>query len=159
MFFFFRKIISRHNIDIVFSHLEIPGLISATNSYFYKYKNYYFRHNMDAMSLDSNLKGKIANRLVNYLSENIICVSDPVKNYLITIENVNTKKIKVIEYGYDFNKYFDYQYNNKVSEIRKKYNSEILLISVGRLVPLKRHLLQLKLLHKLNDIFKNKFKL
>ena len=57
MFFFFRKIISRHNIDIVFSHLEIPGLISATNSYFYKYKNYYFRHNMDAMSLDSNFKG------------------------------------------------------------------------------------------------------
>ena len=48
MFFFFRKnVISIHNIEIVFSHLEIPGLISITNSYFYKYKNYYFRHNKD----------------------------------------------------------------------------------------------------------------
>lgn len=159
MFVLFSKIISRHNIDIVFSHLEIPGLISSISSYFYRFKNYYFRHNMDAMSLDSNIKGRFANRIVNFLSKNIICVSDPVKNYLITNEKVNSKKINVIEYGYDFDKYFDYQFHNKVSDIRKKYNSEILLISVGRLVPLKRHLVLLQLMYKLNNSFKNKFKL
>ena len=79
---------------------------------------------MDTMSLDSNFKGKFANRLVNYLSKNIICVSDPVKNYLITNEKVNSK-INVIEYGYDFYKYFDYQFNNKVSDIREKYSPNI----------------------------------
>ena len=159
MLFFFRKLFLKHKIELVFSHLEIPGLISGIFSFFYKFKNFYFRHNMDAMSLDSNLKGKVINRLVNYISSNIVCVSEAVENYLIKIEKVNPKKIKLIRYGYNFEKYFDYQYENKIKEIKNEYSADILLISVGRLVPLKRHYISLQLIKKLNLNSPLKYKL
>ena len=91
----------------MFSHLEIPGLISGIYSFFFKFNNYYFRHNIESHLIDGNAKSKIVNNIVNKISKKIICVSERVKKHLINNEKVNKEKLICINYGYNFDFYFN----------------------------------------------------
>lgn len=153
LFYKFPKIILKHRAKYVFAHLEVAGLVSSFYEKFLNFKSFYFRHSADANLIEGNYRSKIINKLVNFISNDIICVSSAVKNHLIKIERVNPKKITQIDYGYNFNLHYKYK------SYKKKYkfsNSKTInLITIGRLVDLKRHILIFKLMNKLKNSNKN----
>ena len=144
---------------VVFSHLEVPGLISVTVNFFLPFKNYYFRHNADAHIFDGNYKARIANYIVNYLSKKIICVTQAVYNYVKNIEKISSKKLFQIDYCYNFTNFIDniIKHKEEILNLRESYDCDFLFLSVGRLVPLKRHRLAIELIKKLNHINSKKY--
>lgn len=153
----FPIIVISKKADFVFAHLEIAGLISSFYENILNYKSFYFRHNTDAHLIDGNYKSKLINKLVNFLAKKIICVSSAVKYHLIHQEKVDSKKLYQINYGYDFKLYHDFKSYSKNKKNKLNRNS-INLITIGRLVDLKRQILIFKLMLKLNKS-KNKFNL
>ncbi|MBD3660936.1 MAG: glycosyltransferase family 4 protein, partial [Arenibacter algicola] len=80
-------------------------------------------------------------RLINYLSTVIVAISNNVKSILIEKENVNYKKIKVIEHGFDL-KAFSNVSVDRVKNIYHKYNiptKDIIIGSIARYISLKGH--------------------
>ena len=159
IFIYFGYFIKKNKIEIVFSHLEIPGLISGIYSFFFKFNNYYFRHNTDAHLIDGNIKSKIINKIVNNISKKIICVSERVEKHLIDNEKIKKDKLICINYGYNFEYYLAGLSANTAKQIRSKYNSENLIICVGRFVQSKRHNLLINLIDILNKKYQSKYML
>ena len=145
-FLFFRK----YKPDIVFSHLETCGLIAGILNIFCNFKNFYFRHNADSHLIDGNYKAKIVNFIVNTISKKIVCVSKSVFEYLLKIEKVPISKLIQIDYCYDFNNFKSTIDLNEIQTLKDKYKSDFLFLTVGRLVPLKRHNLIIDLIYKLS---------
>jgi glycosyltransferase involved in cell wall biosynthesis len=158
IFYKFQKIIIKEKANFVFAHLEIAGLISSICEKIINFKSFYFRHNTDAHLVDGNLKSRVINTSVNFLAKKIICVSSAVKEYLINKEKIDPKKIYQINYGYNFYLYYKFK-SYKKKKINTYLNSKtIKLITIGRLVNLKRHILVFKLMHKLKN-YKKKYTL
>ena len=65
--------------------------------------------------------------------ENIICVSDAVKEKCLEI-GIDKKKLIVISNGLDLNVFRNYEESVKVDELTEKYSGKYRIISVGRLV-------------------------
>ena len=84
--------------------------------------------------------------MINFLSKNIY-VSSAVKDQMIRKEKVNPKKIIQINYSYNFKLFNQFKFTEKKTIFNKK---KINLITIGRLVDLKRHILIFKLMLKLN---------
>jgi len=129
---------SRHNIDVIFSHQQLCMLPLIFARPLLKTKNYYFRHNTDEDYHSNSLKAGILNRGINFFTRNFIAPSDVVYDYLVNSEKVNPNKIRRINYGYNFNQY-DKPNLRVAKEIRKQYQCDLLLVSIARLVPAKRH--------------------
>jgi glycosyltransferase involved in cell wall biosynthesis len=63
-----------------------------------------------------------------------------VYDFLNKTEKVNSKKLIKINYGYNFRQY-EPANEEKVSEIRNKFNCTLLVVSIARLTAPKRHIL------------------
>jgi glycosyltransferase involved in cell wall biosynthesis len=127
----------KNKIDVIFSHLQGNAVVSGLAKYFIKARCYYFRHNSDYIELTPSRKNKFLNRWANKLSPYIVAISGKVKEQLIK-EGVPEKKIIRINYCYNFS---HYRKNTTHSgpAIREKYKASLLLLTVARLDPLKRH--------------------
>lgn len=149
------KFIKEHKIDIVFAHMQALGLIAGISKRFCTFKLYYFRHNTNAHLLDGNLNARVINQLTNRIVPKIIAVSRSVRDYLVQTEKVKAGKIIQVNLGFNFEHYEQYHNRERSVEIRKEYNAALLLICIGRFVPLKRHILMFETVKRLKDLGKD----
>jgi glycosyltransferase involved in cell wall biosynthesis len=131
-------IIKKYRIDIIIAHQQKPALIAGLLKKFVPFKLIYVRHNSDEDYVAFPLKAKWLNSIVNSLTPIKIAPSDIVQRFWIDKEKVNSNQIHRINYGYNFQQYEDVNYK-AVELIKKEYNAQLLLISIARLVPVKRH--------------------
>lgn len=138
----------KHNIDIVYSHLQQANIISVFAQYFCKPKFYICRHHSNVDGEDKNFFQSLFDKIINRLAKLIIVPSNMVYKQVNLVEKVNSKKIKLIYYGYDFSKY-PLPNKNEVEKIRTQYQCKFLLVKVARLVPGKRYSILFDVLKKL----------
>lgn len=128
----------QHHIDVIISILQSNAVAAGMAKYLCKARFIYMRHNADYVSLRSSKKDKFINWLANTLSPGIIAISNNVKAELLK-EGVNEKKIIRINLCYNFDHYeAERKYNTET--VRQQFNTELLIICVARLDPLKQHI-------------------
>ncbi len=132
------KFCKKNKIDIVYSHLQQANIISVFAQYFCKPKFYICRHHSDVSGKESNFNQSLFDKVINRLAKLIIVPSKAVFHQVNINENVNSKKLKLIYYGYDFSKYPSPD-NIEVQKIKSQYNCKLLLVKIARLVPGKRY--------------------
>ncbi len=141
--------IRKNKIDVVIAHLQTAGLIASMARWFTKFKLFYVRHNTNEHLIQGNKNAVIVNRLTNRIAPVIIAPSEKVYQYLTKVEKLNPNKIIRINYGYNFSQYLETDRTGNAAAIRKDYPAEMLIISVARLIPAKRHLLMFEVIHQL----------
>jgi glycosyltransferase involved in cell wall biosynthesis len=146
---FLIRFIKKNKIEFVFAHLQGAGLAAGIARYFTKFKLVYVRHNTDEHKLPVNRKAAMVNKLANRLAPKIIAISGIVERYLINVEKINPAKLLRINLGYNFNEYLKTDRTGNAPDIRREYPARMLLISVARLIPVKRHLLMFEVVKEL----------
>ncbi|MFT4095347.1 MAG: glycosyltransferase [Niabella sp.] len=141
--------ITRHKIDMVFSHLEPANFLSVLVQPFVKAKIILVRHHADLFYLN-NWHRSFSYRFTYNNAKQVIAVSNYTKEVMVKKEGFNADKISVIPLSFNFN-LFDEPSPERVKNIRSRINAELLLVSVGRLVPNKRLHLSIEVLKKLRD--------
>lgn len=144
------KFCRRNKISIVYSHYQESNFISAFAQFFTKAKFVLTRHHSDCATLDSNLKEKIGDYFINNLAKIYITPSKLVYNQVVNIEKTNSKKVHLINYGYNFHN-FQTPDEQKVVQIREDYQCEFLMLMAARFIPEKRHAIYLNTIKKLVD--------
>jgi glycosyltransferase involved in cell wall biosynthesis len=132
------KFCNEHQIDIVYSHFQEANLISVLAQFFCKSKFVITRHHTDCAFLDNNWKERWSDRIINSLSKIYVATSPMVWRQIVDVERTNPKKVRLINYGYNFQA-FQTVNPQRVEQIKKKYSSEILLVKAARFIPEKRH--------------------
>jgi glycosyltransferase involved in cell wall biosynthesis len=133
-----RTAIKKYNIDVVFAHQQKPALIAGLLKRFVPFQLFYIRHNSDEDYLAFPYKAKWLNKIVNWLTTVKIAPSGIVQKFWIENEKVDAALIHRINYGYNFDQYEKPQLN-AAEIIRKQFDAKLLIISIARLVPAKRH--------------------
>lgn len=139
-----------HKIDLVYSHLQQASIIAVFAQFFVKAKFYICRHHADRSGLAYNFNQTLFDKIINRLAKLMIVPSQKVYDQVTIAEHVSPKKVKLINYGYDFSKYTKPDALH-VKEIREQYNAPLLLVKIARLVPGKRYDI---LFDVLNDLIK-----
>jgi glycosyltransferase involved in cell wall biosynthesis len=146
---FLIRFIKKHQIEFVFAHLQGAGLAAGIARYFTGFKLAYVRHNTDEHKLALNRNAILVNKLANMLAPKIIAISGIVERYLINVEKINPKKLVRINLGYNFTEYLKTDRIGNAEEIRREFPARMLIISVARLIPVKRHLLMFEVIKEL----------
>lgn len=146
-FIYLIRFCKKNKIEFVFSHLQQANIISVFAQFFCKSKFYICRHHSSTDGADYNFYQTLFDKIINKLAKIIIVPSKAVYNQVCNVEKVKQNKVKLINYGYDFEKYPKPNFFT-VNEIRKKYVTKLLLVKVARLVPGKRYII-------LFDVIKN----
>jgi glycosyltransferase involved in cell wall biosynthesis len=134
---------------VVFAHLQSAGVIAGVARKLTSFRFFYVRHNTDEHRLQNNKKGIVLNWLANKLSARIIAPSEKVYRYIIEEEKVERSKVVRINYGYDFLQYLETDRSGIAESIRKQFPCRLLVISVARFLPVKRHLLMFEVIRRL----------
>ena len=147
-FFFLIRFCRQHNIDYIYSHLQAANFIAVLAQYFLKAKLLVCRHHSDYIRLGSSKTARFFDKVIGKCAKNIVAVSDRVKHEMQKHEGVNPKKIIRINNAYDFSLFPPV---NKIAkkQIIKNYNltgKDIVLLNVGRMIPIKRQALLLELI-------------
>lgn len=142
--------IKKHNIGIIYSHLQQANIISVFAQFFTKAKFIICRHHSDAAFVDYNRNEQIFDKIINLLGKNFIVPSKKVYHQMVQIEKVNPnkKKIRLIPYGYHFNTY-DKPNPEIVNKIKAANKCDLLILKVARFVKEKRHFLLINALDNL----------
>lgn len=138
----------KNNIDIVYSHLHPASIVSVFAQFFCKSRFYICRHHSNVNGMDKNFNQTLFDAIINRLAKVIIVPSIRVYEQVTIVEKVKSKKVKLINYGYDFSKY-DEPDVKEVENIRTKYSAKLLLVCVARLVPGKRFEILFKVVNEL----------
>lgn len=134
-----KKIIKEYAIDFTIVHQQVPALTFGILNILKKNRFAYVRHNSDEDYQNFPIKATLLNTLTNFLTPVKIAPSVLVKNFWSTKESVQKDTITVINYGYNFNQYEQANWDN-VKKIKEQYPAQVLILSMARLVPQKRHL-------------------
>jgi glycosyltransferase involved in cell wall biosynthesis len=137
-----------NKIDIVYSHLQQANIISVFAQYFCKSIFYICRHHSSVSGSDKNFNQSLFDKLINHFSKLIIVPSKMVYKQVNEVEGVSYNKIKLINYGYDFNKY-PLPNIIEVEKIKNDFKSKLLLVKIARLVPGKRFDILFSVINKL----------
>ena len=140
------------NIAVIFSHLMPNNIIAVIAQFFIKSKVVAFRHHFDT-AIDNTRKIKwdneyLGNFIINVLAKKIIVPCSNVYNGMIKHEFVSTKKLSIIHYYYNFDLY-PTPNEIEVKKLKDLFKCKLLLLFSSRMVPLKRHLVGLKILKNL----------
>jgi len=146
---FLKAFLDVHKIQMIFAHLQVPGLIAALATRKISIPVYYFRHNTDEHIIRKSRKAALINYFTNKVNKHIIAPSDKVYKYLKETEKVPAEKLLRINYGYNFQMYLATDRQGLANEIRKQYDCKMLLVSVARLVVEKRHNLMIEVVQQL----------
>jgi glycosyltransferase involved in cell wall biosynthesis len=146
----------RYKIDIIHSHLHPTNIVAVFAQYFLKSKVVVFRHHLHHVlpgqeSSMINRNERMFDKVISRMARMIVIPSNGVYNGMVNDEGVNSAKLMVIPYIYDFA-----QYNkpnpSAVSEIKSKYPCQLRLIMVSRLIKLKRHMAVFPVIKKLIEV-------
>jgi glycosyltransferase involved in cell wall biosynthesis len=137
----------RHKIDCIFSHLEPTNIVAVLAQYLVRARVIIFRHHLDLAKL-SNFDNSFTYKLTYRLAKKIITVSARSKEYMSSVEKIDSRKIFHVNLGYNF-ELFPKINQSLVNSIREKYLCNILLITVGRLDKFKRPELAIDILENL----------
>lgn len=138
----------KHQIDVVYSHLQFANLIGLLAQRFIKAKVVPCRHHVDEVAIVANSNAMRIDWLVNKLAKKIVVVSNASKQYMTKHEKVPAEKIEVIFLGYNFNRY-EKPNADKVASIRRDLDAKLVLIIVARMTKDKRHHLALEAVKQL----------
>ncbi len=131
------KFCRNNDIDVVYSNLQQCSIIAIFSQYFIKSKVITWRHHSDSVYLFGTWKEKIIDKLINSLSKSIIVISNFSYSQIVNFEKVKASKVNLIHLGYNFD-YFPKTSNLNINQIKNQYSAKLLLVIVGRLIPLKR---------------------
>ena len=109
------------------------------------------RHHSDYVRLGPSKNARFFDKVIGKLAKNIVAISDRVKREMQEHEGVNPNKIIRINNAYDFSLFPPVNKKAK-KQIIKNYNltgKDIVLLNVGRMIPLKRQALLLELVYLL----------
>ncbi len=114
------KLLKSNKIEIVHCHLFEACLVGLTAAKLVGIKKrIHTRHNA-TIHHDYFPKAVKYDKFINYLSTDIIAISENVKNILIEMEHVNPKKIYIIHHGFDFND-FENISQKRIKILEQKY--------------------------------------
>lgn len=108
-----------------------------------------YRHYSDNAYLSMNKKEIILDRMINPLFDKIIVPSKKVRDHMITKENVEPYKLRLIPYGYNFTVYPQKDESNVDSIKNRVSNADLIVCTIARLVPLKRHAILIRAISEL----------
>ncbi|WP_460559043.1 glycosyltransferase [Ferruginibacter profundus] len=144
---FLVKFCKKNNIAVVVSHLQSSAIITGFARYFMKTKVVYMRHHTDYVGIYNSPKEKLQNWLANTFSPKIIAISEDVKVMLLK-EGVPESKIARINLCYDFGEYKN-DFTDQFDAVKEEMKSNLSLLYVARLDPVKRHTLAFEVVEKL----------
>jgi glycosyltransferase involved in cell wall biosynthesis len=143
-----RSVISENKIEIVISHQQSTALIAGIVKKILPFKLIYIRHNSDEDYQLNAIKAKWFNRIINWLTPVKVAPSTVVKDFWTNKEGIPANKILRLNYGYNFEQY-EKPDQLQVELIRKEFQSRLLVCSMARLVPSKRHKEMFAVINKL----------
>lgn len=144
------SICKKHNVGLLYSHLEPTNFISVLAQWFMKTKVVIFRHHINEAAL-YNFDKSLSYWLTYKFARVIICVSRQAKLYMIKSEGVDETRIRHINLGYDFQKYWTLDRVN-IERLKLRGRNSINLIAAGRLTQYKRPELAIEVLkHLIED--------
>jgi glycosyltransferase involved in cell wall biosynthesis len=146
---FLSNFVRSHKIEVVFAHLQTAGLVASLSRLVTKFKLFYVRHNTDEHKLQKNRNATIVNWLSVRLAPKVIVPSKKVYQYITGIEKVEPKRVIRINYGYNFSQYFQTDRTGNKEAIKLRYPCRLLVVSVARLIPVKRHLLMFETIRRM----------
>ena len=114
------RLLKKERIDIVHAHLFEASLVGLVAAKLAGIKNrIHTRHNA---TLHHNYHPRAVkyDRMINYLSTEIVAISENVRSILINLENVNLHKITLIHHGFKLTEFKDIP-ENRVEALRDKY--------------------------------------
>jgi len=126
----------KHNVQVIYSHLEPANFVASIGQYFVRAKIYLCRHHIDEGEL-YHFQHDFYYKVTYRLARHIIVVSDHARRYMIAHEKIPAHKIRHINLAYDYSLYA-MPTSDKVRAIRARYPEQILLISACRLTQFKR---------------------
>jgi len=135
--FFLTRFCRRHQIDVVYAHLETAGLPAVLAQYFIRAKVFACRHVIDEPYLFGNRNFILLTKIVYRLARQVIVVSARCRDFMISFEKVNPAKIQVIHLAYDFALY-QKPAPPEVTMIRNTFGARLLMLTACRLVEPKR---------------------
>ena len=144
------KFCKQNNIDIILAHQQLCALPVIFALPFLKERTFYIRHNADEDYIKFPVKAWIMNRFINSMLRDIIAPSNVVYQYMLDHEKVNPAKMRRINYGYNFLQY-EKADEQKAAQIKKEHHCPLLIISIARLVPVKRHSIMFEAIKTLAD--------
>jgi glycosyltransferase involved in cell wall biosynthesis len=144
------SIIRAHRIELVVSHQQVPALLAGLLNLFRPFRHIYIRHNSDEDYLAFPVKARWLNRLVNALTPVKVAPSDKVARFWLEVEKVKKSEVVRINYGYNFGLYEEADHLNSL-RIRQAYPARLLVLSIARLVPAKRHREMFAVMSRLKD--------
>ena len=147
---FMVRFCKKNNIAVVISHLQSCAIITGFAKYFMKTKVVYMRHHTDYVGIYNSPKERLQNWLANTFSLKIIAISKDVE-LILRKEKVPDRKIVRINLCYDFDEYKN-DFTNQFEQVKEEIKSNLTLLYVARLDPVKRHTLAFEVVeHLLRD--------
>ena len=150
-FIFLIRFCRRHNINYIYSHLQVANFIAVLAQYFISAKVLVCRHHSDYVRLGPSKNARFFDKVIGEFAKNIIAISDRVKREMQENEGVNPEKIIRINNAYDFSLFPPVNKKLK-NQIITNYNltgKDIVLLNIGRMIPIKRQALLLELIYLL----------
>lgn len=132
------KFCRQYRIDLIFVHQQSAVLPLIFSKPFIRAAYFYVRHNSDEDYITNPFKAALLNKFINRFVQNIIAPSDIVYRYMVDKEKVPASKMQRINYGYNFEQYEKANLQN-VKKIREEHACSFLVLSIARLVHVKRH--------------------
>ena len=142
---------NKNKIDVVNSHTQVNNFILSIAQFFIKAKCIMTRHHSDYVYNGNNRMAKLFDKIINKLSKNIIAISEKVKDQMINVERVSLNKIIRINNAYDFSLFppVNKKIKNKIVTNYNLTGKDIVLLNIGRMIPIKRQALLLELVYLL----------
>lgn len=140
-FFFWKRVVKKHKVNIILSHLQWANFIALLLEKFAfgKIKVIPTRHHVDASYLKDSRNGKLEDIIVNFLTRRQVVVSERARQFMLENEKfARAAYIKYIPLGYDFKLYKGLTSGN-ADNIRLENNSKMILLIVSRHIKTKRH--------------------
>jgi len=134
--FFLIRFCRRHNIQLLFSHLESANFISVCAGFFIRAQVIINRHHADDFILN-NWSNSWTYRFTNKMVKKCIVYSQVAKRVMIEQEGMNSSQLIVMPLLYDFELYNKVNHQ-VVQQLKAKFPNELILTCIGRLVEMKK---------------------
>ena len=143
----------KNQIDTLWSHLHPCNLYAVLAQFFIPSKTIIFRHHFHAQIKETGMKGLNRNELwmekiISLLAKKIVVPSSEVYNGMITYEGIDSRKIDIIPYIYNFDHYA-HPNIEEVLRIQTEFPCQLRILMAMRMIKLKRHLLVLPAINRL----------
>ena len=124
-----KKILKKIKPDIIHARSRVPAWLA-----------YFAKSNIPFVTTVHGFNSVNAYSAIMTKGDRVICVSNPIKEYIVNNYGVDEKKIRVIHRGVDFKTFDIHKIDEEfVKKFKNKYNlqGKFIVSSIGRITPLK----------------------